>query len=147
MTEIELVRALEAALNAGDLDAIRSLTSEDFVIVPEMTGRPLDRDAWLAAQVALHPCFPDLERHAGEFRVEGDEVHATVYVTATHDHVVELPAFGVERLEPTGLRLRTVPHEDIFTVRDGLVTRISSHMPPGAGLKGLIEQIRARENG
>ena len=140
--DVEVVRALLAALDAGDFDRVRELTAEDFSTTPVMTGRPMARAEWLSSHAEVHAAFPSMRRNPDHFRSEGDAVHVTLHVTATHDHPVRLPALGIEEIAPTGRRLVVPPHEDTFTLRDGKVVSVRSDIPPGGGLRGMLEQIR-----
>lgn len=148
MTNEEVVRAYLDALDRGDMPAARALLADDFAHAPATPGgAPMDADAYIAAHAPLATCFPDLRRHVTELTVDGDEVRTTAYVTATHDHVVELPMFDVGPLAPTGRAYRTTPHHDTFTVRDARITAVHSTFPPGAGLRGLIDQLTTPEHG
>lgn len=147
MTNEEVVRAYLDALNRDDFDAARALYADDFSVVPSSTGVPLDADAYLDAHVAVARAFPDLERHVISVEADGDTVDTWEYVTATHDHEVRLPMLGIASLPPTGRKLRTPPHRDTFTLRGGRITTVQSHLTPGTGLPGLIEQIRSTETG
>lgn len=146
MTNADVVRTYLDALNRDDLAAAQALLSDDFAVVPSSTGTPLDADAYMAAHAEIARAFPDLHRHVTAVRDEGpDTVRTTEYITATHDHDVHLPVVGIDALPATGRRLRTPPHDDTFTLRDGRIVSVQSHLTPGTGLPGLIAQIRAGE--
>lgn len=148
MTNEGVVRAYQRALDAGDMPAARALMSDEFTHAPAAPGDPpMDAEAFLAAHAQMSASFPDLRRHVTDLVAAGDEVRVTAFVTATHDHVVKLPVIGVGPLEPTGRSYRTAPHHDTFTLRDGLITGVHSTFPPGAGLRGLLDQITTTEHG
>ena len=69
-------------------------------------------------------------------------MRGVAYITATNDRPVRLPDAGVDLPQATGRVLRTVPHTDEFVVRDGQVAGYTSSQPPGAGLRGLLDQVR-----
>lgn len=148
MTNEEVVRAYLGALDAGDMPAARALLADDFTHAPITPGGPpVDADAYVAAHAPLTTSFPDMRRHVVELVAEGDEVRVAAFVTATHDHVVDLPMLGVGPLPPTGRAYRTAPHHDTFTLRDGRITAVHSTFPPGAGLRGLLDQMTTTEHG
>lgn len=148
MTNEEVVRAYLDALDAGDMVAARALLADDFTHAPITPGGPpVDADGYVAAHAPLATSFPDMGRHVAELVADGDEVRVTAYVTATHDHVVDLPMLGVGPLAPTGRTYRTAPHHDTFTLRDERITGVHSTFPPGAGLRGLLDQITTTEHG
>jgi predicted ester cyclase len=144
---IEVVRSMLRALDAGDFETVRALLAPDFQTVPVSTGKPVGTDEWLAAHEHLHRTFPDLRRHPRNFRVEGDRVLVDMHITAHNNEPVRWPELGIEELPATGIELRPRPHTDTFTVREGKVVGVHSDIPPGAGLPGMLDQIRraARE--
>jgi ketosteroid isomerase-like protein len=139
---IEVVRALLAALDAGDEARIRELVAPDFSTTPVSTGVPMGLDAWLRSHAQLAAAFPGLERNPSDFSQEGDEVDVTLHIAVLNDRPVAIPALGIEELPPTGRMLRPTPHRDTFTLRDGKVLSVHSEMPPGGGLQGMLDQIR-----
>ena len=152
-TEIEVaVKAVTDyldALNRSDYDAVVRLTGDDFEMVPVITGKPIDRDQYLAVHAEADKAFGDLRRHIEsiEGRVADDgtsiEVEAVVRVTATNDRTIEIPSLGVGPLPPTGLELSPPAHHDFFQVRDGLIRTYRSVIPEGGGFKGMIAAIEA----
>lgn len=136
------VRALIEALDAGDRQRVLDLTTEDFES-RSASRDPLSREAWLGIHDEVHVAFPSLRHHVLELTEHGDDVQLTVYATAVHDREVRLPALGVEPLPATGLAMRSLPHRDVYTVRDGRVAAVEAIISPGGGLAGLLEQIRA----
>jgi ketosteroid isomerase-like protein len=137
------------ALNRGDYDEVVRLTSDDFEIVPVITGKPIDRDQYLAVHTEADKAFGDLRRHIEsiEGRLADDgaaiEVEVVVRVTATNDREIDIPTLGVGPLPPTGLELSPPPHHDFFEVRDGLIRTYRSELPEGGGFKGMIATIEA----
>ncbi len=148
MTNEDVVRAYLAALDRQDMAAARALMGDDFTHAPATPGgEPMDADAFVEIHRPVAESFPDLRRHVVSLEASGDEVRVTAYVTATHDHHVSLPMLGIDDLPPTGRAYRTVPHHDTFTLRDGRITGVHSSFPPGAGLRGLLDQLTTTETG
>jgi limonene-1,2-epoxide hydrolase len=139
---IEVVRTLLDALDAGDFRAVRELLAPDFRTVPVSTGTPMGLEAWLAVHEELHRCFPDLRRRPRDFRADGDRVMVTLHITARNTEPIRLPQLGIDELPATGIELHPPPHTDTFTVRDGKVTGVHSDIPPGGGLRGMLDEIR-----
>lgn len=144
---IALVAGLLDALDEGNFGRVRELTGADFETVPVMTGEPMDRERWLSSHAELERAFPSLRRNPDNFRArlepEREVVEVDLHVTAVHDRTVELPALGIGPLAATGLELRMPAHHDTFVVRDGLVRSVSSRIPAGGGLAGMIATIEA----
>jgi steroid delta-isomerase-like uncharacterized protein len=141
---VAVVRALLDAFEAGDLDAARELVADDFAVTTHVGAQTVGREAWLDAHAQLDAAFPDLHRDVLDLRADGaDEVRVEMAIEATNDRPIHLPGVGVDLPHPTGRRLRTVPNVDHFRVRDGRVTTYRSDQPPGAGLRGLLDQISA----
>lgn len=141
-----VVRALLTAWDDADFDAAAALLSEDFAATAHTDGSVITRERYVAAHRLLHDAFPDLEHHIVELtELAAEQVRVVADVTATNDRPVQLPELGIDLPHPTGRTFTTVPHTDEFVVRDGLVVGYESHQPPGAGLKGLLEQIRAAQ--
>jgi ketosteroid isomerase-like protein len=139
---VEIVRELLDALDAGDEARVRELVATDFETVPASTGVPMDREQWLRTHAELHDAFPGLRRNPSDFSAEGDVVRVWLHITAVHDHALRLPELGIEELPPTGRVLRPTPHQDTFVVRDGKIASVHSDIPPGGGLRGMLDQIR-----
>ncbi len=139
----DTVRALLEAFNDGDDDAAATLVAEDFSSVAHVDGSTIDRDRYLRSHHGLDASLPDLRRHVVELTETGPgQVRVVAYITATNDRPVRIPALGIDLPIPTGRVLQTVPHTDDFVVRDGQVVSYVSHQPPGAGLRGLLDQIQ-----
>jgi ketosteroid isomerase-like protein len=139
---IAVVQALLDALDAGDEARIRDLVAPDFSTVPVSTGVPMGLEEWLRSHAQVAAAFPGLRRNPTDFEQEGDTVFVTLHIAVLNDHPVRIPALGIEELPPTGRVLRPTPHRDTFTLRDGKVVSVHSDMPPGGGLKGMLDQIR-----
>lgn len=144
--DADVVIAMLEAWNRGDDAAAAALVADDFSAVAHLDGSTIDKDRYLTSHHALDTSFPDLRRNIVDVTDVGPgRVRVVAYVTATNDRPVQLPEVGISLPEPTGRVFETVPHTDEFVVRDGLVVGYDSHQPPGAGLKGLLEQIRAAQ--
>lgn len=141
-----VVRAMLEAWNRGDDAAAAALVAEDFASVRHLDGGAIDKQSYLSTHRTLDAAFPSLTRHVVDVTDSGPgRVRVVAYITATNDRPVHLPEVGVDLPNPTGRTFRTVPHTDDFTVRDGLVVGYDSYQPPGAGLRGLLEMIRAAQ--
>ncbi len=139
----ETVRALLQAWDDNDVTAAAALVADDFSATAHVDGSAIDRDRYLHAHLGLNSSFPDLRHHIVELTdLGGGRVRAVVYITATNDRPVRLPEIDVDLPHPTGRVLRTVPHTDEFVVRDAQVASYTTEQPPGAGLRGLLDQIR-----
>jgi hypothetical protein len=143
MSAVEVALALLAAFEAEDFPAAQELIAEDFSVTDHTSGRRIDRAGYLAAHRELAGAFGQLHREILDAQDEPpDEAVVTLRLVALNDRPVHLPTIGVDLETPTGRVLRTVPHVDHFTVRDGRVLTYRSEQPPGSGLRGLLDQIR-----
>lgn len=144
----DTVRALLDALDEGDDEKAAALVADDFRATAHIDGSTIDRAAYLHAHQGLRDSFPDLRHHVLELtELAPGRVRGVAYITATNDRPVRLPDAGIDLPKPTGRVLRTVPHTDEFVVRDGQVAGYTSSQPPGAGLRGLLDQIREMTDG
>ncbi|OLE21777.1 MAG: hypothetical protein AUG49_21160 [Catenulispora sp. 13_1_20CM_3_70_7] len=124
---------VQAAVNAGDLEAVLSLIDEvcapDLVLhtpVPSSeTGPALMKAVW----ITLMGAFPDLRVDTREVITEGDKTVYRNVVTGTHHGTY----MGVP---PTG---RTVSYDEIFIVRvvDGKIAEVRGVVDTAAQMRQL----------
>lgn len=136
-----VVRALLDAVDAGDWDRARDLTSEDFEKRTHIVSEPIGREQWLDIHRRLHEAMPDMRHNPSDFHENADRVEFMVRVTGTHTGTLSLPELGVEGIPATGRRVEWQPQSDSFEVRDGKVVGGESQIPPGGGVPGMLEQI------
>src|ERR1051326_1447399 len=139
----EPLTRVQAAVNAGDLDAVLKLIDEvcapDLVLhtqVPSLkTGPELMKDVW----ITLMGAFPDLRVETQEVITEGDKTVYRNVVTGTHQGTY----MGVP---PTG---RTIRYDEIFIVRvvDGRLAEVRGVVDTAAQMRqlGLIPDPRERK--
>ena len=144
----DVVRALLRAWDEADDATAAALVADDFHATAHLDGSLIDRERYLRAHHGLTESFPDQRHHIVELdEIAPGRVRAVVYMTATNDRPVRLPELGVDLPRYTGRVLRTVPHTDEFVVRDGQIVSYTSEQPPGAGLPGMLDQIRKGTDG
>src|SRR6185437_4717934 len=95
-TNIELMRAGFAALNAGDLDGCIELASPDLIINLAELPEPLHgRDIWLEGAVMFRRAFPDLQADIEDIFESGDRVAVRLRMRGTHEgDYLGMPATG-----------------------------------------------------
>ena len=113
-TNIELMRAGFAALNAGDLDGCIELASPDLIINLAELPEPLHgRDIWLEGAVMFRRAFPDLQADIEDIFASGDRVAVRLRMRGTHEgDYLGMPA--------TGRAVSYVSHE-FYRIEDGLI--------------------------
>jgi len=113
-TNVELVRAGLAALNAGDLDACIELASPDLIINLAELPAPLHgRDTWREGAAMFRRAFPDLHAEIEDIFASGDRVAVRLRMRGTH----EGEYLGIP---PSGRTVSYVSHE-FYRVEDGLI--------------------------
>jgi steroid delta-isomerase-like uncharacterized protein len=113
-SNVELVRAGFAALNAGDLDACVALISPDLIINLAELPEPLHgTDIWRQGAEMFRHAFPDLEAEIEDIFASGDRVAVRLRMRGTHrGEFMGIPA--------TGRAVSYVSHE-FYRVEDGLI--------------------------
>lgn len=125
--DVELVRQIFAAFGTGDVDAVRDLMADDFVLVvpPSMSAEPDVYEGVDGARrymAGFDGVVDDVRFHAAELHPERNCVIAVVRITGrgTASGIpVELEAASIVR------------------VRDGKVTSIESHPDLAAAREAL----------
>jgi steroid delta-isomerase-like uncharacterized protein len=84
MDHSETVRALYAALNAGDLDGFGAKLADDFVEHEETPGLAPTKGGVLEFFRMYRTAFPDLQMAPQDVVASGDKVVARVRATGTH---------------------------------------------------------------
>lgn len=141
-----VVRDLLQAWDDADFDRAAGLIADDFTATAQVDGSAITKQRYLASHQVLHGALPDLAHHVVSASTLGsDRVQVVAYVTATNDRPIVMPDLGVDLPTPTGRVFRTVPHTDVFVVRDGRVASYTSEQPPGSGLRGLLQMIMAAQ--
>lgn len=109
-------RLVDEAQNAGHLDVVDELLSEDFVDHSPLEGLPGNREGVRILFGALRQAFPDLRVEISEQIAEDDRVVTRKTFRGTHDGpFLGLPATG------SSVRFEVI---DILTIRD---RRICEH--------------------
>lgn len=116
-----LVRRIEAAMNARDVEALAQM------IAPDATnhGRPVGRAGFRRTFVDIFATFPDWHTTIEELVAEGETVVTRNLTTATHlGTPATIPIHNMQGIAPTGrpVVLRSI---HIWHIRDGLAI---SHM-------------------
>jgi len=138
-SNIELLKEALAAVEAGDMEKLSSLTADDMTLegpVPE----PLPKAAYLGLMGALTAGIPDWKFNASGFVEKGDQVSVTFSINGTHTGVLSLPMLP-QPFPATGKRFQ-MPAEHIeFTVKGDKVSRIKLEVIPGGGVMGILAQL------
>jgi steroid delta-isomerase-like uncharacterized protein len=113
-SNIELVRAGFAALNAGDLDSCVELASPDLIINLAELPEPLHgRDTWREGAAMFRRAFPDLHAEIEDIFASGDRVAVRLRMRGTHEgDYLGIPA--------TGRTISYVSHE-FYRLEHGLI--------------------------
>jgi predicted ester cyclase len=140
MSNIDTVKAGQAAWCAGDWDTLAALLTDDFVFsgpVPQ----PLNKAMFISLGKAILSAIPDWDFHARDFREEGDKVYATDAITGTHTGTLAaIP--GVPPVPATGKSIKATEGQEIYTFRGNLVSQFEVQAP-GGGLAEIYAQVGA----
>jgi predicted ester cyclase len=97
----QITQAFTDALNAGDLDTVSELISDNFVFSGG-SPEPIGKQQWLGMSYALYAAFPDLQYNLRVTGVEGNTVMGTSQLTGTHTSDLDLTAMGLGVIPATG---------------------------------------------
>ncbi len=141
-----VVRAVIAAIEAGDFAQARALLHDDFSFsgpVPQ----PIGPDAWLSVHRALYAAMPDLRFNASGFETTHTGVRFGVGLTMTHTGTLDLAPLGLRAFASTGKAVKLPPESATVVVRDGKLASWANVTPPDGGLVGIARQIGASIGG
>lgn len=141
MKAVETVRAVFDALDAGDTARARNLLADDFVHRNARKPGAIDADYWLKGHTRLHAAFPDVDHGVHDLSADGDIVAGVFQVRGTHSGVLDLPEFGLDKVEPTGRRFELPPEPFTAVVRDGKLVSIDVDPPEDGGLAEALRQL------
>ena len=140
MSNIDLVKAQQAAWRARDWDTVAAMLTEDFVFsgpVPQ----PVNKEAFIGLGKALLAAIPDWDFHTRDFREEGDKVYATDAITGTHTGTLAVIP-GVPPVAATGKSIKATEGHETFTFRGNLVSQFEVQAP-GGGVAEIYAQVGA----
>jgi predicted ester cyclase len=140
MSNIDAVKAQQAAWRAGDWDAVAAMLTDDFVFsgpVPQ----PLNKAAFIGLGKAILAAIPDWDFHMHDFREEGDTVYATDAITGTHTGTLAVIP-GVPPIAATGKSIKLTESQQIYTFRGNLVSHFEVQAP-GGGVAEVYAQVGA----
>ncbi len=143
MSKTDIAHAMLAAWEANDLDKTASLLSDDFVLTGPAPV-PLNKEAYLTFQSIHNVGFPDWKFNVSEWQENGDTVHATIGITATHTGVYDVSKLGlpIPPVPATGKFTRwPVGEELIFTIKGDKIVAAQAVTLPGGGVMGTLERI------
>ena len=141
MSAAETVRAMFAAVEAGNMDKAAALVSDDFVFsgpVPE----PVGKEMWVGMQGLLLAAFPDWSFNLEDVKEEGNVATTTHHITGTHTGDLDLSPMGMPTIPTTGKAIDLpVEHAEITVEGDKIVKMHVGDVSPDGGLPGILKQI------
>jgi steroid delta-isomerase-like uncharacterized protein len=112
---IAVIRAMQDAFNAGDLDAIVGRLAPDFVInLAELPEPMRGRDAWRQNAESMRRAFPDVHVRIEDIIAAKDRVAVRLKISGTH-------AGDFAGIPATGRSIDYISHE-FYRVADGIIT-------------------------
>jgi predicted ester cyclase len=139
MSNIDTVKAGQAAWCASNWDALAASLTDDFVFsgpVPQ----PLNKEAFLGLAKALLTAIPDWDFHARDFREEGDKVYLTDEITGTHTGTLAVVP-GVPPVAATGKSIKLSEGHQTYTFRGNLVSNFE--VQTSGGVPEIYAQVGA----
>jgi predicted ester cyclase len=140
MDKVELTRKFFKLLEMKDSEAAAKLLSDNFIFsgpVPE----PIDGPAYIDMQTKLAAAFPDWSFNLGDLHLHGDEVHASVMITGTHQGDLDMSPIMMTTIPPTGKSVQ-LPREEITVTTNGdTISSIVNEPVMGGGVPGLLSQL------
>jgi predicted ester cyclase len=140
MDKVELTRKFFKLLEMKDTVAAAKLLSGNFIFsgpVPE----PIDGPAYIDMQAKLAAAFPDWSFNLGDLHEHGDEIHASVMITGTHEGDLDMSPMMETTIPPTGKSVK-LPREEITVTTNGeKISSIMNQPVMGGGIPGLLSQL------
>lgn len=141
MSSMQVVQEFVAAINAHDVNRLKSVLAEDFIFRPEGDVR-LPAPAYIGTVVALTTGFPDFTLTANTYQIEGDQVVVPMQDNeATHTGRFAYPVPNYPVVEATGRRVHFKGFNWIFTVRENQIAELRLDLPPDAGMDNVLTQL------
>lgn len=141
MSNIDVVKAGQAAWSGSDWVTLNSLVTDDFTL-NGVTPQPLDKNTFIGLGHALLAAFPDWSFNASDFREEGDTVTLTTHITGTHTGTLAaIP--GAPPVPATGKQVAVPAEQHVYTMRDGKLYSLQVNSPPDGGIPALYAQVGA----
>ncbi|GAC1392126.1 MAG: hypothetical protein NVS4B11_31820 [Ktedonobacteraceae bacterium] len=145
MNATERATAELRAWESHDVDAMRSLVSDDFVgrgLVPQ----PINKAQYSDFMKAMIQAIPDwsFNAHILHEHVLGEQergVHVITQVTGTHTGDLVLPTLPI--ILPTGIKIALPPRQMEYVVKEDLITAITAAFSPHC-LAELLAQLGMR---
>ena len=140
MTGIEIVKAILAAVEAGDFNKASGMLSDDMVFagpVPE----PVSKREFVGLQIAMQAGIPDWKFNAADLKENGNQVTAVLQITGTQTKELKLPMPGMAPIPATGKHVSLPKEPATFTIKDGKVSRLETAAVPGGGVMGVLAQL------
>lgn len=136
MSNEQTFRDALAAIQAQDWKKLRSMATDDYTF----TGgpMPMNMDAFIATQSAIHAAMPDFKFYIDNIEGEGDNLTCELHVTATHTAPLNLP--GMPPVSPTNKHL-TVPDYLLVTFRNGKIAQVESNPPANGGMGAVLRAL------
>ncbi len=144
MSAIDAVNTYMTALQSGDIELAADTMSDDFVM-SGFAPKELNKNQFLSTYSNLLASMPDLSFNmADELNEENGTVQVEIEITGTHLNQLELPALGIQPIEPTGLAVTLAQTKTTYSVNnENKVTRMEMQPVVGGGLEGLLQQVGA----
>jgi predicted ester cyclase len=140
MSNIDTVKAQQAAWRAGDWDTVAAMLTDDFVFSGPLP-QPVNKEAFIGLGKAILAAIPDWDFHTRDFREEGDKVFATDAITGIHTGTLAVIP-GVPPVAATGKRISLTESQEIYTFRGNLISRFEVQAP-GGGVAEVYAQVGA----
>ncbi|GCE19351.1 nuclear transport factor 2 family protein [Dictyobacter kobayashii] len=139
---VEIVKTVIAALQSGDTEVAAAKLADSFTMTGFVT-RALNKGQFLSFQDELLAAMPDLSYNLDNVvrTQEANTVSASVILTGTHTHDLELPQFGLEKIAATGIDVSLPQTTLICHVEHDQLTRAEFENVTGGGLVGLLQQL------
>ena len=140
MNAEEITRAIYAAIESGDMDAVGSHLSDDFLFsgpVPE----PIGFEPWSGMQKLMLAALPDWSFNLSDVRVTGSVAHATHQITGTHTGNLDLSALGLPVVPATGKAVKLPVEQADLTFEGSKVTRLHIEVPADGGVAAILQQL------
>ncbi|MHB9154563.1 MAG: hypothetical protein ACYC5N_02585 [Endomicrobiales bacterium] len=140
MLPIDVVQKTMESIETGDMETTGIYLAEGLNCTG-LAPDPLGKVEFVELMTGLLNAIPNWSYNAREMNERGNTVKARVRITGANTGEINLPALGIRRVRPTGMRF-TLPEEKIeYAVRENKIFSIRIDTVAGSELSVLLKQL------
>jgi hypothetical protein len=142
MSKKETAAKFLSKINTLDFQGAAPYCTDDFTYSGPFP-KPLSFDEWKESAEPFLKAFPDWNYNAKFESEDGDFVHITVHVTATHSGDLDLTSMGMGVVPASGRSVAMPDTKGRLIFKGDKIANLDFEIVEGAGIPGILAQIGA----